>query len=102
LNEFDQSPAIAETHIPNSAEESGGLDVYLMADETSVADREDGTNSTLHLPFLEPNFRSKNVAMCIDSKQNMTHSPKTKSSCTSNTGASFLASLPSLVITFSN
>jgi hypothetical protein len=89
-----------ETHIPNSEEESGGLDVYLMADQTSVADRGDGTSSTLHLPFLEPNFRSKNVAMWIHSKQNMTHSPKSKSSCTSNTGTSFLASLPSLVITF--
>ncbi|KAH8970663.1 hypothetical protein BDL97_02G100100 [Sphagnum fallax] len=57
-----------------------------MADQTSVADRGDGTSSTLHLPFLEPNFRSKNVAMWIHSKQNMTHSPKSKSSCTSNTG----------------
>ncbi|CAM6068270.1 unnamed protein product [Sphagnum tenellum] len=56
-----------------------------MADQTSVADRGDGTNSTLHLPFLKPNFRSKNVAMCIHSKQDMTHSPKSKSSCTSNT-----------------
>ncbi len=87
-----------ETHIPDSAERVWGFRCVPNGRRNFSCWQRRWNQ--LHLAIylsLSQTSEAKNVAMCIHSKQNMTHSPKNqKVICTSNTGASFLASLPSL------